>query len=228
MKDEICRAFCGDLEVRTVKAGLAVSTVFATHDDDRIGFYIVHEEGFDSFRIQDDGLTLPSLEGSGVDFRSGTRGDALEELLSEYRVGIDDAHNEFFMSGIAQADVPRAALKFVAFSLRVRDFMLMTEFRVATTFREDAKRVLTEVVKDRAKVQENVPITDTLSDFNADFVLRAPGRPPVGVFLGTTDVRVLEALVLKLRAIHEVHEPASIVALLEKGRSISAKVRQQA
>lgn len=228
MKDDICRAFCGDLHVREVQAGLAVSTVFATHDDDRIGFYIVREEGFDSYRIQDDGLTLPYLEGSGVDFRSGTRGEALDELLGEYRVGIDDVNQEFCMSGIPQADVPRAALKFAAFALRVRDFMLMTEFRVATTFREDAKRVLSEVVRDRAKIEENAPVSDVLSDFAADFVLRAPGRPPVGVFLGTTDVRILEALFLQMRALHEVHEPASIVALLEKGRSISAKVRQQA
>lgn len=157
MKDDICRAFCGDLQVREVKAGLAVSTVFATHDDDRICFYIVREEGFDSYRIQDDGLTLPYLEGSGVDFRSGTRGEALDELLGEYHVGIDDANQEFYMSGIAQVDVPRTALKFTAFALRVRDFMLMTEFRVATTFREDARRVLSEVVRDRAKIEETFP-----------------------------------------------------------------------
>jgi len=229
MKDEICRAFCGDLQVRTVKAGLAVSTVFATHDDDRIGFYVVHEEGFNTYRIQDDGLTLPYLEASGVDFRSGTRGDALEELLGEYRVSLDAENQEFFMTGVKEADVPEAAPRFVAFSLRVRDFMLMTEFRVATTFREDAKRVLSQVVGARARLQENVPINDTLADFNADFVLRAPGRPPVGVFLGTTDVRILEALLLKMKAVHEVHDTASIVALLEMAKGgISAKVRQQA
>lgn len=31
-----------------------------------------------------------------------------------------------------------------------------------------------------------------------------------------------------MRAVHEVRETVAIVALLEKGRSISAKVRQQA
>jgi len=46
----------------------------------------------------------------------------------------------------------------------------------------------------RATIEENVPITPKLTDFPADFVLRAPGRRPVGVFLGTSDNRVLEAL----------------------------------
>jgi hypothetical protein len=106
----------------------------------------------------------------------------LEESLAEYRVRIDDVAQEFYMSGVTDKNLPDAALKFVAFSLRVRDFMLMTEFRVATTFREDAKRVLSEVVRDRAKLRENEAISDSLSDFSADFVLRAPGRPPCGCF----------------------------------------------
>ena len=93
--------------------------------------------------------------------------------------------------------------------------MLMTEFRVATTFREDAERLLREAVAGRATIEENTPITPKLSDFPADFVLRAPGRRPVGVFLGTSDNRVLEALFLQMRNQHEIHEPCSIVALIE-------------
>jgi hypothetical protein len=50
----------------------------------------------------------------------------------------------------------------------------------------------------------------------------------VGVFLGTSDNRVLEALFLQMRNQHEIHEPCSIVALIEKPRTLSLRVRQQA
>jgi hypothetical protein len=226
MKEKLCKAFCDDLRVREVPAGLAVSTTFASADGDRIGFYVV-KDGL-RFRIEDDGIILPSLEASGVDFKSGTRGEALEELLSEYGVGIDADNHEFFIGGITEDTLPAAALKFVAFSLRVRDFMLMTEYRVATSFREDASKLIREVVGDRAVLEENAAMAPSLSDFPADFVLRASGRHPVGVYLGISDQRILEALFMHMRARHETHEEVSIVALVEQGRSISAKVRQQA
>ncbi len=227
MKDKLCKAFCDDLKVINVPAGIAVTTTFASPDGDHIGFYVVKEG--ETYRIEDDGVTLPELEGSGVDFRpGGTRGEALTELLIEYGVSIDDNTQEFFISNLSEDMLPASALKFVAFSLRVRDFMLMTGFRVATTFREDAAKLLREVVKDKAIFEENAIITPMLSDFPADFVLRAPSRPPVGVYLGMSDVRVLEALFMHMRARHEVHDDCLIVALIEKGRSLSAKVRQQA
>jgi hypothetical protein len=227
MKDRLCKAFCDDLRIQTVPAGTAVTTVFAGPDGDHIGFYVVKEG--DRYRIEDDGVTLPYLEGSGVDFRpGGTRGDALNELLSEYGVSIDDAAQEFYIGQLTEDALPNAALKFVAFSLRVRDFMLMTEFRVAITFREDAAKLLREVVQDKAILEENAIITPRLPDFPADFVLRAPSRPSVGVYLGMSDARVLEALFMHMRNRHEVHEDCLIVALIEKGRSLSSKVRQQA
>ncbi|MGI8568661.1 MAG: DUF1828 domain-containing protein [Methylocella sp.] len=232
MKDELCKAFCDDLKVHTVPAGMAVTTIFAGPDGDHIGFYMVKEG--DAYRIEDDGTTLPYLEGSGVEFhRGGTRGDALNELLSEYGVSIDDNTQEFYIGNLLEGALPSAALKFVAFSLRVRDFMLMTEFRIATTFREDAAKLLRAAVQDKAGFEEDAVITPTLSEFPADFVLRAPGRPPVGVYLGMSDARVLEALFMHMnrelkRARRDQFEECSIIALIEKGHSLSARVRQQA
>jgi hypothetical protein len=232
MKEELCKAFCDELMVQTVPAGMAVTTPFSGPDGDHIGFYVVKEG--DGFRIEDDGVTLPYLEGSGVEFRpGGTRGDALSELLSEYGVAINESTQEFFIGNLSENVLPAAALKFVAFSLRVRDFMLMTEFRIATTFREDAARLLRQAVTDKAVFEENAVIVPSLSEFPADFVLRAPSRPPVGVYLGMSDARVLEALFMHmnrelLRERHQLREECSIVALIEKGRSLSSRVRQQA
>ena len=226
MKDKLCEAFCGDLKVRAVPAGLAVSTPFLAPDGDRIGFYIVKENGF--LRIEDGGLTLPTLEASGIDFRSGARAAALRELLGEYGVELDQDDKEFFIGGLSEAQAPAAALKFMAFCLRIRDFMLMTEHRVASSFRDDAEKTLREVLGEQVVVHENAPVTSALTEFPADFVLQASGRPPVGVFLGMSDNRILEALFMQMRARHEVQAQCAIVALVESGDSLSARVRQQA
>jgi hypothetical protein len=227
MKHLLCKAFCDSLQVRQVPAGLAVSTNFLGPEGDRIGFYI-RNPGNGRYRIEDDGFTLPALEASGLDFNSGSRGNAMRELLSEYGVVIDDEARSFAIDSVAEADIPTVAMRFVAFSLRVRDFSLMTEARVLGTFRDDVARLLRQSLKGRAEVEEMSPISSALSDFNADFIIRAPNRRPVGVFLGTGDARVLEAIIVQMRAIHEVHVDCAIIALLERGRSITNVVRRNA
>jgi hypothetical protein len=226
MKDELCRAFCDALQVRSVPAGLAVRTAFSAPDGDLIGFYIRDEPG--GYRIEDSGTTLPALEAEGLDFRSGSRGAAMDELLQEYGVALDEEGRQFAIDGLREQEVPAAAMRFVAFSLRVRDFALMTEARIVSTFREDVRKLLTETVGERAAVEESAAISPALADFPADFVLRPAGRPPVGVFLGTGDNRVLEAILVQMRALYETREICSVIALLERGKSITGHVRQQA
>lgn len=112
-----------------------MSTVFLGPDGDRIGFYVRREER-GLYRLEDDGTTLPMLEASGLDFRSGSRAEAMQELLAEYGVSIDKAGREFVINRVKEDALPAMAMRFVAFSLRVRDFALMTEARVLSTFRE--------------------------------------------------------------------------------------------
>lgn len=227
MKEELCKAFCDNLLIRQVPAGLAVSTGFLSPEGDRIGFYVRNQEG-GLYRLEDDGVTLPALEASGLDFGSGSRGHAMKELLEEYGVTIDDEARAFTVEGVSKDSLPSIAMRFVAFSLRVRDFALMTEARVLGTFREDVGKLLRQSVADRAVLKEMTPVTPELADFSADFVLEAPNRRPVGVFLGTSDARVLEAVIVQMRALHETHVDCSIIALLERGRSVTAAVRRQA
>jgi hypothetical protein len=228
MKDELCKAFCDDLLVRRVPAGLAVSTGFLGPDGDKIGFYIVDSDRAPFKRIEESGTAFAILEASGVDFRSVTRKEALDSLLNEHSVSFDEQERRFFIDNLREPQIPAAALKFVAFSLRVRDFLLMTEYRVASTFREDAERELRRVVGEKAKIEEGLAIDPSLADTVADFVLRAPGRPPVGIFLGTSDNRVYEAILLHMRAMHEARVDCSIAVLVERLSLISNRVRQQA
>jgi len=235
MKEKLCAAFCEGLSIRTVRSGLAISTAFAGPDGDRIGFYVIRDRETDLFRIQDSGIILPALEASGFSLRSGARSDAMNALLREYSVEIDHDAREFAIEGLAEEYVPAAALQFVAFMLRVRDFMLMTETKVANTFRDDVRRMLQEVLGDRVRssspkmtLQEQAPITDELTEFDADFVLKTGGRAPVGVFLGTSDAKLLQALFVQMRAKYEVRVPCSVIALLERDKGTSANIRHQA
>jgi hypothetical protein len=227
MKELLCKAFCDNLNVRNVPLGFAVKTPFVTTDGDSIGFYL-RKLADGGYRIEDSGVILPTLEADGLDLRTGSRGEAMAELLEEYRVAMDSDDRQFVIDNLQEEQVPAAALRFVAFSLRVRDFALMTEARVVSSFRDDVKRLLAQTISDRAEIAERSPLTSNLADFPADFVLRAPGRVPVGVYLATGDAHVMEAAAIQMRALYETKEPCSVIALVERGRSLTANVRRYA
>ncbi|PVX28944.1 DUF1828 domain-containing protein [Sphingomonas pokkalii] len=227
MKEQLCRAFCDDITVRELPFGVAVSTGFAFPDGDRIGFY-VKREASGLFEIQDSGLVFPNLEASGLDLSNKSRAEAFADLQAEYGVTLDEDDREFRLSRIAENELPSASLRFISFMLRVNDLLLLSEDRVASTFRLDVQRMLTEQIGDRAVILEGAPISPDLSDFVPDFVVRHGEKPPVAVFLGTSDARILEALYVQMRAEHEEHLDVQILALLEREKSITAKVRQQA
>jgi hypothetical protein len=88
--------------------------------------------------------------------------------------------------------------------------------------------MLRETVSGRAELEEMVPIAPELADFSADFVIRAPHRRPVGVFLGTSEGRVLEAVIVQMRALHEAHIDCAVIALIERGKNIPGTVRRTA
>lgn len=226
MKEDLCHAFCDALYVRDVPAGLAVRTAFLGPSGDFIGFYVRNSGG--SHRIEDNGRVFPGLIAKGLDFGSGSRREAMDNLLREYSVGLDMDDRQFSIEGLEAGQVAAAALRFVAFLLRVNDFALMTEARVVSTFRDDVRRRLTEALVGRAEIEESAAILPDLDDFPADFVVRKPGRPPVGVYVATGDDRVLQAILTRMQALHETHEECSVIALVETERTLTGPVRRQA
>jgi hypothetical protein len=239
MKDRLCAAFCEGIQTRDVPAGLAVSTAFAASDGDRIGFYVVRDNANASaatpvplYRIEDNGLTIPLLEAGGFNLRSGSRSEAVADLLREYNVEIDYDAREFAIEAVPYDEVPAAALRFVAFLLRARDFRLLTESRVATTFREDVGRALRERLvlpnSSNVEITERAAVAPQLEGFPADFVIKVNDRPPVGVFLGTSDARLLEAMVVYMRARYAATVACKVIALIQQEKGLTANVRQQA
>lgn len=228
MKEELCKAFCGDLSIRTVPAGFAVSTAFDDQDGDPIGFYIVGPDDYGKYRIEDSGLVLPFVESTGADLKNSVRKAAFNELLDEYSVEYDEDTGELSTSSISEGKIPHSAIRFVALLLRVQDIIFMAAERVASTFREDALRLLKDKLGGRATIKEDDILDPKLADIKVDAVIRADGRKPVAVFFGVSDQKVNEAIFLQMTATYEANVDCSVVALLEKESSVSKKIRQRA
>lgn len=228
MKDELCNAFCAELAVRNVPAGLAVSTMFNGFGGEPLGFYLVGPDEAGRYRVEDDGTTVPYLEACGADLESQTRAEAFESLLEEYGAVYDEDRGELTTDPLPEGKVPHAALRFVALLLRIQDLALLTPERAASTFKEDALREIQNAIGDKAAISENESVVPGVADFPADIVLRAPNHDPVAVYFALTEQRVLEAVVAQMTALHEAHIPLSVIALLEKDTSITKKMRQYA
>ena len=229
MKEQLCKAFCDDISVREVPAGLAVSTTFRRTDGDAIAFYVVRDGALPGFaRLEDDGDTVPYLQACGVDFSTQTRVSAFESLLDEYGAEYDSDEAVVHTPFLKEKDLPKAAMRFVALLLRFSDFLLLSQERVESTFKEDAAKRIKERIGEHAKISESAPVTSRLSEFLPDMVIRAENRIPVAVFLSQTSQHVYEAILLQMAALYEAQEPLSVIAVLESDASISRELRKRA
>jgi hypothetical protein len=226
VKQELCRAFCSELDIRDVPAGLAVSTAFNWFGEP-LGFYIVGPDANGRYRLEDDGTTMPLIEAEGAGLDSQTRAAAFDEMLEEYGASYNEARAELTTVPLSTDDIPRAAMRFVALLLRLQDMVLLTPERVASTFREDAAAAIRKAVGDRALIRERESIAPGI-EFPADLILSAPNRVPDAVFLASTEQRVLEAVVAQMAVLYESNTACSVIALLEKDTSISRKMRKHA
>lgn len=229
MKEEICRAFCHEITVREVPAGFAVGTAFRRRDGDSISFYVIRDQARPGVsHLEDDGETIPYLEACGVDFDTQTRQRAFQDLLAEYDAEFDEADSLIRTQAMTERELPSAALRFVALLLRLSDFLLLTQEHVESTFHEDAKRRIKDVVGDRAVIEEERPVHPRLHEVVPDMVLRAGERDAVAVFLAQSAQRVNDAIFLQMAALYEAKQPVSVIALLEKESSVSRDLRQRA
>lgn len=229
VKAELCQAFCGDLKLTDVPVGYAVTTTFRRDDGDSVAFYLVRDKTRPGiYRIEDDGTTIPFLESAGVEFATETRADAFASLLEAHGVDFDEDEMLLHTASMVESELPKAAMRFLSFMLRINDFLLLTKDRVASTFKQDAATRIIEKLGDRAVVEQDVAVSNDLSDTIPDMVIRAPNRNPVAVFFGSSAQRVNDAIFLQMQALYEVHEDVEVVALLESEGVIGRDLRRRA
>jgi hypothetical protein len=227
VKELLCQAFCDELAVREVPAGLAVRTAFALPGGEPLGFYIVGPDATARWRIEDDGTTMPLIEAAGVDLDTQTRSEAVAELLEEYGATYDGETGELSTPPMAADQVPSKSLKFAALLLRLQDLLLLKPERAESTFREDAIKAIKGALAERATIYENQSPAKGV-EFPADLLIEAPNRPAVAVFLAQSEQRVLEAVVSQMAIAYEAKEDTSVIALLEKDSSVTTKMRKRA
>ncbi len=227
MKAELCRAFCNDITVTTVPSGLAVGTAFRRDDGDRIAFYVIEGEG-GLCRLEDDGATVPLLEGAGVDFDTDTRSRALDGLLAGAEAYFDADDATIKTIAFPKDELPRRALDFVSVMIRMNDFLLLTQEKVSSSFREDAANAIRAEVGDRASIREGEAVNSRLSEVRPDMIVEASNRPPVAIFFGISSGRVHDAIFLHQTATYEVKQEISVIALLEQDNSIPTELRRRA
>jgi len=195
-KQLLCDAFCQDLDVSHVPAGLVVRTGFMTRDGDAVGFYVTrHPADSQLWRVEDSGLVIPMLEAAGVNLDSGARAIALHRLLMEYGAAFDDEAMELHSEYVSEADLPSEAMRFVALLLRVQDLELLNTETVASTFREDVVADLDRLIAKRATIQYRATPHRLLKDFEADALIQKGGTT-LALYFATTDERVNEAVIL--------------------------------
>jgi len=221
LRDALCSSFGGDLTVREVPAGLAVSAMFEGADGDRLGCLAEKQEL--GWRLSDDGGFLGDLEGYGVDVRKGGRAEFLARALRPAGARVDQDTLQI----VADVDGPlvaAAVLNFLIGLSRAQDVAFWTKERIRSTFREDATLALAQALGDTAEVQAAGAIDPGLAEFPADLVIRprAIGRngAVTAVFLVQAMDALQEALLLALE-LRSKHRTDIRVAALVEGGSIN-------
>jgi hypothetical protein len=149
----------------------------------------------------------------------GTRGEALKVMLGEYGLEFDRDAMVVRTPVVSEEEIGGAALKLLAFMLRLQDFLLLTADRVRQTWQEDALKSLHQTFDHVATVEEHVPVfAETGIPVDAVVRFHNDDTPPLAVFLATTDAKGLQALVLKMELEQYQHRAANVVLLVEMAK----------
>ncbi len=201
MKDALCRAFCDALTVREIPDGLAVGTPFR-RGGDALGFYIINCRQNRAYaRLEDDGQTISLIEASGVNLSVGSRAAMLGILLSEFGIQYDTLESVLHTPFVRIDEIPALSLKFIEFLVKMQDFAFFTRTRVEDTFRSDVILSVMERFSGRAEVELEAAPNEPLMNHVADVVIRPPERAPLALYVGDSNNKALEAVVLQQKTI---------------------------
>lgn len=195
--EELCKALCSGLALRPVPIGFAVKTPFEAPDGDAIGFYLRRSADTPShLRFEDDGGTIASLEEDGVSLETESRFEAFKMLLEQYHAHYDEMTYSIYTDYIPEKRIPANFAKFTALLLRLHDLRLYTKDRVEKVFKDDVRVLINEYFENKVEIFEDVTPSEILTDYVADFVLRARTGETLAVYAASTEIKALEALLL--------------------------------
>lgn len=195
LKNALCKAFCGELSVREVPAGLAFSGIFEGVSGDRISGYVILSEGLPY--LSDDGSFLADLDASGVDIENGARAKYLQGILSSVDAYIDPDTLTIRTQPFNKEIEPHKIVMFLSALMRAQDVTYWNRERIRNTFAEDFYEILCSRFGKYAHIKQNAIINQTLSDFPTDILLSPKNEgSPLAIFLAQNAERLNEATLL--------------------------------
>lgn len=177
LEDLLCKSLCGQAHVRSSQNGLwQVTTPFSFPDGDAYSLY-VKQLSTGGLRVTDAGLTLMRLsyDNDIEKFRDGTRGKLLQQILSEGDLVEEDG--EFFIDGPAD-QLGQNVFRFGQALTRVHDLTFLNRLRAESTFYEDLRELLKNVVGTE-KLREGyvVPDVPRASEYPVDYFVSGGDTP---------------------------------------------------
>lgn len=169
LADRLCKALCGEVQLRRTAQGFVqVTTPFTFSDGDVFQLYL-EERSAGAVRLSDYGHTFMHLsyENDLEKFREGTRGRLLDQVLAESGVRQEDGKLSLDTS---LENLGGSILKFGQAITRIYDLTFLNRSRTASTFHDDLKELLYDLV-DSSRITPNFVLPDQTNaqDYAIDY-----------------------------------------------------------
>jgi len=228
IREQLCQAFCRDITVKAVPAGLAVSGSFEDVVGDPIRCYVEQYAG--GWRLADDGQFLADLDGRGINRRQGPRADYLAQIFASAGAGVGEDGLQIATSVQAQPPLAGEIIQFLSALTRARDVMFWSRERIKSTFKEDVFHAMEERLSGKATLERASFVEPSLRDFPADVIITPKGMvgaPRTAVFLAQSTEPLGDALLLwqelRLRGRSDIR----VAAVVESGSVSNAALKLQ-
>jgi hypothetical protein len=216
LRRQLCSAFCIDISVHEVPAGLAISAMFQDDIGDKVGAYLIRDT--ETAFLADDGSFLAELDAAGIDVRAGSRAQFLERVLAPAGAFVDPETLEIRTPALDEEPSPARIIEFLSALARVQDIKYWTQERIRSTFIEDATAALTKRFLGVATIHSNAAVDERMSEFPADLVIRPQDsvhHNVIAVFLAQTLQKLDEALLFWHEARSHAMAHLRVAALVE-------------
>ena len=197
MMESICKEFCNNITIQNVPVGFAVGTVFRRNNGDKIGFYIVYKDKYRTMaRVEDDGLTIASLEAEGVNVFSGTRLEHFKKLLATADVFYDNQEHILHTNYVKVEEIAKLSLLFLEFLIKIQEMTHVSRKNTEKTFYSDVIESMIKHYDKKAKLFFGKEIDSIYQGSNADVVIHPENGEDLAVFIATHETKALEATIL--------------------------------
>lgn len=175
LQELLCEQWCADVSIVEDAAGLRLSLPLSEPDGDAITVWINPIVG--GWRLRDCGSAVMRLSYDiDVDLLSvGQRAKVLERVLAEHQITMVDGE---LSCEVSERGLGEALLRFGQAVQRVGDIKMWSQARVASTFYDDLKSQLTEIVgADRLLIDYAAPNVPDSDNYLIDFAVVGGARP---------------------------------------------------